>query len=131
VRTETGGLSAALRALAERSRDLYGLEVTFRSELCPEFVLTETDASHLYRITQEALTNASRHGHASLVDISLIAKEDGFTLCITDNGVGFARSAPSGSGMGLKIMKYRADMIGAKFEITAKQPRGTVITVTG
>jgi PAS domain S-box-containing protein len=131
VRTETGGLSAALRALAARSRDLYGLEVTFRSELCPEFVLTETDASHLYRIAQEALTNASRHGHASLVDISLIAKEDGFTLCITDNGVGFARTAPSGSGMGLKIMKYRADMIGAKFEITANQPRGTVITVTG
>jgi PAS domain S-box-containing protein len=131
VRTETGGLNAALRALAVRSRDLYGLEVTFRSELCPEFVLTETDASHVYRITQEALTNASRHGHASLVDISLIAKEDGFTLSITDNGEGFVRTAPSGSGMGLKIMKYRADMIGAKFEITANRPRGTVITVTG
>ena len=105
--------------------------MTFRSELCPEFILTETDASHLYRITQEALTNASRHGHASLVDISLIAKEDSFTLRITDNGVGFVRTAPSGSGMGLKIMKYRADMIGAKFEIAANAPRGTVITVTG
>ena len=131
VRTETGGLSAALRALAARSRDLYGLEVTFRSELCPGFILTETNASHLYRITQEALTNASRHGRASLVGISLIAREDGFTLCITDNGVGFVRTAPSGSGMGLKIMKYRADMIDAKFEITANEPRGTVIIVTG
>ncbi len=131
VRTETGGLSAALRALAARSRDLYGLEVNFRSEVCPEFALTETNASHLYRIAQEALTNASRHGHASLVDISLIAEEDGFTLRITDNGVGFVRTAPSGSGMGLKIMKYRADMIGAKFEIAANEPRGTVITVTG
>ncbi len=131
VRTETGGLSAALRALAARSRDLYGLEVTFRAEVCPEFILTETDASHLYRITQEALTNASRHGHASLVDISLIARQHAFTLRITDNGVGFVRSAPSGSGMGLKIMEYRADMIGAKFEILANEPRGTVITVTG
>jgi PAS domain S-box-containing protein len=131
VRTETGGLSAALRALAARSRDLYGLEVTFRSEMCPEFIFTETDASHLYRITQEALTNASRHGHASLVDILLIAKEDRFTLRITDNGGGFVRTAPSGSGMGLKIMKYRADMIGAKFEIAANEPRGTLVTVTG
>ena len=131
VRTETGGLSAALRALAARSRDLYGLEVTFRSEVCPEFIFTETDASHLYRITQEALTNASRHGHATLVDISLIAKEDGFTLRITDNGAGFVRTAPSGSGMGLKIMKYRADMIGAKFEIAANEPRGAAVTVTG
>jgi PAS domain S-box-containing protein len=131
VRTETGGLSAALRALAARSRDLYGLEVTFRAEVCPEFVFTETDASHLYRIAQEALTNASRHGHASLVDIALIAKEDGFTLRITDNGVGFVRAAPSAPGMGLKIMKYRADMIGAKFEIAANAPRGALVTVVG
>jgi len=131
VRTETGGLSAALRALAARSRDLYGLEVTFRPEMCPEFIFTETDASHLYRIAQEALTNASRHGHASLVDISLIATEEAFTLRITDNGVGFVRTAPSGSGMGLKIMKYRADMIGAKFEIAANEPRGAAVTVTG
>jgi PAS domain S-box-containing protein len=131
VRTETGGLSAALRALAARSRDLYGLEVTFRSEMCPEFILTETDASHLYRITQEALTNASRHGHASLVDISLTAKENGFTLRITDNGVGMVRTTPSATGMGLKIMKYRADMIGAKFEIAANEPRGAVVSVTG
>jgi PAS domain S-box-containing protein len=131
VRTETGGLSSALRALAARSRDVYGLEVTFNAEVCPEFVFTETNASHLYRITQEALTNAARHGRASLVDIVLIAREDGFSLSITDNGVGFARAAPSPSGMGLKIMKYRADMIGAKFEITANQPHGAVITVTG
>jgi PAS domain S-box-containing protein len=131
VRTESGGLSAALRALAARSRDLYGLEVTFRAEQSPEFVLTETDASHLYRITQEALTNASRHGRASLVEISLAARQDSFTLRITDNGTGFVRSATSGSGMGLKIMQYRADTIGAKFEITANEPHGAVITVTG
>jgi signal transduction histidine kinase len=99
--------------------------------MCPEFIFTETDASHLYRIAQEALTNASRHGHASLVDISLIATEEAFTLRITDNGVGFVRTAPSGSGMGLKIMKYRADMIGAKFEIAAHEPRGAAVTVTG
>jgi signal transduction histidine kinase len=131
VRTETGGLSSALRALAARSRDLYGLEVTFRSEVCAEFTLTETDASHLYRIAQEGLTNASRHGHANWVQISLIAGEAGFTLSITDNGVGFVGSPPSTSGMGLKIMKYRADIIGAKFDIKANEPRGTVITVTG
>jgi signal transduction histidine kinase len=131
VRTETGGLTSALRALAARSRDVYGLEVTFGAEVCPEFAFTETNASHLYRITQEALTNAARHGRASLVDIVLIAKEDGFSLKITDNGAGFARATPSPSGMGLKIMKYRADIIGAEFAITTNQPHGAVITVTG
>jgi PAS domain S-box-containing protein len=130
VRTETGGLAAALRALAAGSRDLYGLEVTFSAEMCVGFAFTETNASHLYRITQEALTNAARHGRASLVNISLIATEEGFLLSITDNGVGFMRASPSPSGMGLKIMKYRADMIGAKFVIAANEPHGTVITVT-
>jgi PAS domain S-box-containing protein len=131
VRTETGGLTAALRALAARSRDLYGLEVNFGAEVWPGFALTETNASHLYRITQEALTNAARHGRATLVEISLRAKESGFSLRITDNGVGLLPALPSSAGMGLKIMKYRADMIGAKFEITANQPHGAVVTVTG
>lgn len=131
VGAESGGLTSALRALAARSRDVYGLEVTFQSMICPGFVLTETNASHLYRIAQEALTNAARHGRASLVTIALMAQQDGFTLHITDNGVGLARAAPSASGMGLKIMKYRADMIGAKFEIAAISPHGTLITVTG
>jgi two-component system sensor kinase FixL len=131
VRTETGGLTSALRALAARSRDLYGLEVNFSAEVWPGFALTETNASHLYRIAQEALTNASRHGRASLVDISLKARENGFSLRINDNGVGLMPALPSSVGMGLKIMKYRADMIGAKFEITASQPHGAVVTITG
>jgi PAS domain S-box-containing protein len=131
VRTETGGLAAALRALATGSRDLYGLEVTFHSEVCPAFAPNETTASHLYRIAQEALTNAARHGHATLVNIFLTATADGFTLRILDNGGGFIRPAASAAGMGLKIMNYRADMIGAKFEIGAKQPRGTAVSVTG
>jgi PAS domain S-box-containing protein len=131
VQTETGGLTAALQALAARSRDLYGLEVNFHAEVWPGFALSETNASHLYRITQEALTNAARHGRASLVDISLTARESGFSLRITDNGVGLKPAVASAAGMGLKIMKYRADMIGAKFEITANPPHGAMVTVAG
>jgi len=131
VQTETGGLTAALQALAARSRDLYGLEVNFHAEVWPGFALSETNASHLYRITQEALTNAARHGRATLVEISLRARESGFSLRITDNGVGLKPAVPSSAGMGLKIMKYRADMIGAKFEITANPPHGAMVTVAG
>ena len=120
-----------MRALAERSRDSYGLEVTFRAEVCREFALTETDASHLYRITQEALTNAARHGRATLVEIALIAQDGAFSLRITDNGVGLAPVVPSGAGMGLKIMRYRADMIGARFDISPNQPHGAAVTVVG
>jgi signal transduction histidine kinase len=115
-----------------RSRDLYGLEVKFRADVSRGFNFTETNASHLYRITQEALTNAARHGRASGVDIVLRGTTNGFSLRIADDGGGVVRGAAAESaGMGLKIMKYRADMIGARFEIEANEPHGTVVTVAG
>ncbi len=54
-----------------------------------------------------------------------------FLLCITDDGEGFHPPTSPYSGMGLKIMKYRAGMIGAKFEIAPNEPRGTVVRVMG
>jgi PAS domain S-box-containing protein len=131
VRTETGGLACALRELASRSRDLYGLEVRFRAEVWPELTLDETDASHLYRIAQEALTNSARHGHATTVEIFLLVARNTFLLRITDNGEGFREPTSPYKGMGLKIMKYRADMIGADFEIAPHEPGGTVVRVRG
>jgi PAS domain S-box-containing protein len=131
VRTETGGLPFALRELASRSRDLYGLNVKVRVEVGLGLELNETDASHLYRIAQEALTNAARHGHATLVDIFLRASGFRFLLCISDNGEGFHSPTSPYTGMGLKIMRYRAGMIGATFEIGPIEPRGTVVRVMG
>jgi PAS domain S-box-containing protein len=131
VRAETGGLAAALRELAVRGRDLYGMEVNFRAEVWPALYLDETEASHLYRIAQEALTNSARHGHATRVDIFLLVVRNNFSLYITDNGEGICTPASPYTGMGLKIMKYRAGMIGAKFQIAPSEPRGTVVRVTG
>jgi len=85
----------------------------------------------LYRIAQEALTNTARHGRASAVAIFLLVTKSKFLLRITDNGSGFGETARSGTGMGLKIMKYRAGMIGAKLEIGPNYPHGTVVRVTG
>ena len=131
VRTETGGLVSALKELASRGRDLYGMQINFRAEVWPVLNLDETDASHLYRIAQEALTNSARHGHATLVDIFLLVSRNTFLLYITDDGEGFHLPTSPYTGMGLKIMKYRAGMIGAKFEIAPNAPRGTVVRVTG
>jgi signal transduction histidine kinase len=131
VRTDSGGLPFALRALADRSRDLYGLEVNFCSEIWPDITLSETTASHLYRIAQEALTNAARHGQASMVEIFLLVTKNTFLLRITDDGAGIGSPAAPADGMGLKIMGYRAGMIGAKFEIGPNVPQGTVVCVTG
>jgi PAS domain S-box-containing protein len=131
VRTDSGGLPFALRELAARSRDLYGLAVNFRAEIWPEITLSEGSASHLYRIAQEALTNAARHGRATKIDILLMVTKNTFLLRITDDGIGIGSSNKAVAGMGLKTMKYRAGMIGAKIEIGANIPRGTIVRVTG
>jgi two-component system, NarL family, sensor histidine kinase UhpB len=131
VRTDTGGLPFALRELATRSRDLYGLEVNFRAEIWPEITLSEASASHLYRIAQEALTNSARHGRAHRVDILLMVTRNTFLLRINDDGVGMAAPKRSATGMGLKIMRYRAGMIGAKIEFGGNKPHGTIVRVTG
>jgi PAS domain S-box-containing protein len=131
VRNDSGGLPFALRELATRSRDLYGFEVNFRAEIWPEITLSEDSASHLYRIAQEALTNAARHGHAAKVDILLMITRNTFLLRITDDGVGIRQPNRQTTGMGLKIMRYRAGMISAKIEFGANKPQGTVVRVTG
>jgi signal transduction histidine kinase len=131
VSTEQGGLVAALGTLADRSRGLYGFEVRFSAEVWPQCTLEEALASHLYRIAQEAVTNAARHGQATVVDILLTFNGSRFLLKITDNGCGMPQSGPAGVGVGLKIMAYRANLIGAKLEIGANAPHGTIVRVIG
>jgi PAS domain S-box-containing protein len=131
VNTDGGGLAGALRSLADRSRDVYGLNVDCRVRVAPERPLNEATANHLFRIAQEALTNTARHARASSVAIFLLVTSRKFLLRITDDGVGIADPSKDGSGMGLKIMKYRANMIGATFEIRPNHPHGTVIGVIG
>jgi PAS domain S-box-containing protein len=131
VHADNGGLPTALRALAARIRELSGMEVNFRAEVWPEPTLSEASASHLYRIAQEALTNAARHGHAKRVDIFLSVTREDFLLRITDDGLGIACVSQPGTGMGLKIMRYRAGMIGARFDIGPNAPRGTAVRVRG
>jgi PAS domain S-box-containing protein len=125
------GLTPALRALAARGRTLYGLDVLFHVQGSPELLMDEASASHLYRIAQEALTNAARHGHATAVQILLSSTATDFLLRISDNGCGMTAAAHASKGMGLKIMAYRAGMIDATLEVVKNEPRGTIVQITG
>lgn len=131
VSVERGGLGVALRQLAERGGVLYGMEVRCQTESWPELRLDETAASHLYRIAQEALTNAARHGHASRVEIALRVNDHAYELQIVDDGEGMPLTPASCSGLGLRIMGYRAKTIGARLEIGRNEPRGTRVRVIG
>src|SRR5208337_1909202 len=74
-------------------------------------------ATHLYRIAQEAITNAVRHGKARNINIRLDSTADEIILTIIDDGIGLPENARNGEGLGLRIMAYRASMIGATFNI--------------
>ncbi len=83
---------------------------------------------HIYRITQEAISNAIRHGHARNITLQLETVENEVILTITDDGVGLPDDAWTKNGMGLHIMNYRAGMIGATLQVKRLPTRGTRVT---
>jgi len=85
-------------------------------------------ATHLYRIAQEALSNALRHARASAITIELRQEGDRFTMEIGDNGRGFFRDDTATSrGIGLHTIRYRSEIIGATLEIKDRAPSGTLV----
>ncbi len=120
-----GGLRTALNELAVGISELYGVTVTVE---CPGNMNTfdETATIHIYRIVQEALNNAIKHGQAGRIAIRIFKKNGTAMLTVADNGTGFPEK-PNRKGMGLNIMEYRASSIGASLKIETKRDRGTVV----
>ena len=126
VSAQPNGLMAALEALAKQCSELFSVECRL---ICPEPVLIEDNkmATHLYRIAQEAINNAVRHGKARKIEIELFATKGQPALRVADNGIGFKKAAKEPKGMGLRTMNYRADLIGADFAISKRPGHGTVV----
>jgi signal transduction histidine kinase len=124
---EADGLMQALEELAAISSDLFKISCRFECDSPVLFRDTAT-AGHLYRIAQEAVSNAVRHGKAKNISIQLEAIEDGVALRIKDDGVGLPDSPSNSGGLGLRIMAHRATMIGATFEAVRDDSRGTIVS---
>jgi PAS domain S-box-containing protein len=129
VEVDAEGLMVALRELAARAGELNGIGCTFRCRE-PVAILDNQTPTHLYRMSQEALTNAIKHGRARHVVISLEAEGDLVTLKVRDDGVGFQEPSKDVAGTGLRIMRYRAELIGAKLTIEPAASQGTIVTCT-
>ncbi|MCX8089641.1 MAG: PAS domain S-box protein [Verrucomicrobiae bacterium] len=127
VSLESDGLAVALGQLATAVSQLFNLECRFQTGE-PVRVRDNTVANHLYRIAQEAIHNAVRHGRARSVVVSLHRQGEQARLTVADNGTGFDRQQANGRGMGLQIMKYRAGMIGATLDVQSAPGRGTTVT---
>jgi signal transduction histidine kinase len=109
-------------------RDIFRVNVTFNARQ-PVLISDNVAATHLFRIAQEAMSNALKHGGARNVKVELDTRPGGIVLTISDDGRGFKTTAQN-SGMGLRIMGYRAGMIGGKLEVHSAEGRGTKVVCT-
>lgn len=126
VEAEVGGLVPALHKLADESSKLFSLDCRFESNV-PELALDTGVALHLFRIVQEAITNAARHGNARHIGVRLYLGVQDLRLEVEDTGSGFVVSERTAAGLGLRTMQYRADTIGASFKVDSKSGEGTRI----
>ncbi|MHB1080109.1 MAG: PAS domain-containing sensor histidine kinase [Prosthecobacter sp.] len=131
VAVQAGGLVAALDELTERTSHMF--RINCRCKCPPAIDMDNTTATHLYRIAQEAVTNAVKHGQAKEIDIALSTNPHHTVLSVKDQGKGkgIADLPPKRQGMGLRIMKYRADVIGGILDIQRNQSgSGTTVVCT-
>ena len=130
VQLESRGLPAALADLVVNVQRLFQIECVFHASADVKLA-NITTATHIYRIAQEAINNALRHGKATRIEIELQRQGDLAALHIRDDGIGFTGQGESHTkGMGLRIMHHRASMIGASLQVMAGPERGVVVSCT-
>src|SRR5256885_3630038 len=129
VQLDEAGLAAALRELTASTNRLLPVKCTFE---CATETPTGLNgkATHLYRIAQEAIHNATKHGKARNIDIRLSANTSVTSLSISDDGIGFPKDGRETSGVGISIMRYRAHLIDGEFAIEAGNKGGTTVSCT-
>jgi PAS domain S-box-containing protein len=125
VNLERGGLRDALAGLAMHARSVYGIKVLFTNRLPITLVLDDEVANHMYRIAQEAITNAVKHGHAKTVRLHLSAVHGKVRMVIADDGCGMPADVSAAPGLGLRIMRYRARIAHGDVRIERAEPYGT------
>ncbi len=129
VEVDAEGLRSALTDLASKVSEQYSVRCDFQ---CVGSVnrLDNFSATHLYRIAQEAINNAIKHGRAKQIKMSLTGDDENIMLKVLDNGIGIDDKPAPGPGMGLRIMDYRAGLIGATVRVAPAKDGGTLVNCT-
>ena len=115
-------LPAALDGLARHAEEMFKVSCRFQAE-GPLPSLEANLASQLYKIAQEAVTNAIKHAKAKTIGISLSNGSDKLVLTVHNDGLPFPNLKGPSTGMGLRIMSYRASLIGASLEVKGAPAR--------
>jgi signal transduction histidine kinase len=127
VQMDGFGLSIALEDLARTTSTLTRIPVSF-SETAEINIPNPEAAMHLYRIAQEAVSNAVEHGQARNIRIVLSKEGDGLNLTVADDGKGMSQARDGTRGIGLHSMEYRSHAMGAELKIESGPNQGTVIS---
>lgn len=127
IEMEADGLMQALEELAAISSDLFKISCRFDCD-SPVLIRDTATSGHLYRIAQEAVSNAVKHGRAKNISVQLETLDDGIALRVKDDGIGLPDELPKSAGMGLRIMAHRASMIGGEFLAKREDYGGTVVS---
>ncbi len=122
-----GGLAGSVRDYALLASRTYGAEVIVRTGELP--ALDPARETAVYRIAQEAISNALRHSGARQILVSLIARKRSVALQVSDSGAGFDTAAPR-AGLGLTSMRERAASAGGRLIISAAPGKGTTVRLT-
>jgi signal transduction histidine kinase len=126
VAVDADGLMVALSELAERTAEEAGIDCEF---FCPTKVRIPDDATalQLYRIAQEAVTNAVKHASPRKIKIGLEYSSGNIEMKVTDDGIGIRQESWSNGGLGLRLMRHRCDLIGGSLDVDRRQPDGTQV----
>jgi PAS domain S-box-containing protein len=129
VEVDAEGLQAALADFAVSISDLHKVQCTFECPV-PVYVNDNKIATHLYRIAQEATTNAIKHARPRRVVMSLAERDHEILLRVVDDGRGISHVPINSKGLGLRIMRHRANLIGARLTVAPAAERGTELVCT-
>ncbi|NLF32543.1 MAG: hypothetical protein GX591_16840 [Planctomycetes bacterium] len=120
------GLGSALGEMAAALQARYGVACTFRCE--GPVAVDEFAAVQLYRIAQEATTNAAKHARPGRIEVALAGRAGAVELRVADDGAGLPPDLSRSAGLGLGIMRYRARAMGARLRFHAPPGGGTVVS---
>jgi len=124
-----GGLMAALNDLSASLRNLFHIACVVKANEAAD-LFDDKEATHIYRIVQEAVANAIKHGKPSQILIELRDEGERIVLMVNDNGLGFPEQLRQNKGMGINTMNYRARMIGASLDVRREPTGGTAVVLS-
>jgi PAS domain S-box-containing protein len=124
-----GSLDVALTNLVAEARTRFQLRLNLQISLCG-YEIGAVEADHWYRIAREAINNAARHGRCRVIDVELATHDNRIVLIVADDGIGMDKTTSSTSGLGLRMIAYRARVMGGVMHLGTSVTGGAQILVS-